>query len=145
MLIGALFLVVHPRHAVSAPVVATEPTPEPDEPPATTAVVPPEVPGVAEPAPMPVPEPEPPARPLPPEPVAIMTPLPPPIDIPPPAPPAPPQPAAPVAAERPVDHRYGTSIEFVDNPTDAAEQALKEKKLLFVLHVAGNFEKDCFT
>jgi hypothetical protein len=36
-------------------------------------------------------------------------------------------------------------VDFVDSPTEAAEKALKEKKLLFVLHVAGNFEKDCFT
>ncbi len=43
------------------------------------------------------------------------------------------------------DHRYGTRIDFEDDPAVAAEKALKEKKLLFVLHVAGNFEKDCFT
>jgi hypothetical protein len=46
---------------------------------------------------------------------------------------------------RAAEHRYGTSIDFVDSPTDAAEQAQKDSKLLFVLHVAGNFEKDCFT
>jgi hypothetical protein len=50
--------------------------------------------------------------------------------------------AAPVCQ---VDHHYGTSIDFVDSPTAAAEQALKDGKLLFVLHVAGNFEKDAFT
>jgi hypothetical protein len=59
-------------------------------------------------------------------------------------PPAPGQ-AQPAAAAAAVDHRYGTSVDFVDSPTEAAEKALKEKKLLFVLHVAGNFEKDCFT
>jgi hypothetical protein len=41
--------------------------------------------------------------------------------------------------------RYGTAVDFVDNPTDAAQQALREKKLLFVLNVAGNFEDDKFT
>jgi hypothetical protein len=64
-------------------------------------------------------------------------------------------PAPPPAQDRPsapaepavcsVDHRYGTSVDFVDSPAEAGEQALKEKKLLFVLHVAGNFEKDQFT
>ena len=33
--------------------------------------------------------------------------------------------------------RYGTSVDFLDNPTKAAELARKENKLLFVLHVAG--------
>jgi hypothetical protein len=41
--------------------------------------------------------------------------------------------------------RYGTAVDFVDNPIDAASQALREKKLLFVLHVAGNFEEEKFT
>ncbi len=59
--------------------------------------------------------------------------------------PAPPVQDEPGAAPAQVDHRYGTSIDFVDSPTEAAEKALKEKKLLFVLQVAGNFEKDCFT
>jgi hypothetical protein len=40
---------------------------------------------------------------------------------------------------------YGTSVEFVDNPPAATQRALGEKKLLFVLHVAGNFEDDRFT
>jgi hypothetical protein len=45
----------------------------------------------------------------------------------------------------PACKRYGTAVDFVDNPTDAAQQALREKKLLFVLNVAGNFEDDKFT
>jgi hypothetical protein len=64
---------------------------------------------------------------------------------PPQAPDPPAVPAEPPAAACAVDHRYGTSVDFVDDPTAAAEKALKEKKLLFVLHVAGNFEKDRFT
>jgi hypothetical protein len=40
---------------------------------------------------------------------------------------------------------YGTSVLFLNNPTEAAEQARREKKLLFVLHVSGNFEDSCFT
>ncbi len=35
---------------------------------------------------------------------------------------------------------YGTTIEFVDSPKEAAKQALKEEKLVFVLHVSGEFE-----
>ena len=35
---------------------------------------------------------------------------------------------------------YGTSIEFVSSPRAAAEQATKEEKLVFVLHVSGHFE-----
>jgi hypothetical protein len=54
-------------------------------------------------------------------------------------------PKDPPVAACPVDHRYGTSVDFAESPTAAAEQALKDNKLLFVLHVAGNFEKDCFT
>jgi hypothetical protein len=45
----------------------------------------------------------------------------------------------------PACKRYGTAVDFVDNPIDAAAQAVREKKLLFVLHVAGNFEEEKFT
>lgn len=43
------------------------------------------------------------------------------------------------------DGRYGTRMNFVDDPAEAAKQALKEKKLLFVLNISGNFEDDKFT
>jgi hypothetical protein len=46
---------------------------------------------------------------------------------------------------RPACGKYGTSVTFLDSPTEAARQALKKRKLLFVLHVAGNFEDDKFT
>jgi len=45
----------------------------------------------------------------------------------------------------PACKRYGTAVDFIDNPIDAAAQALRERKLLFVLHVAGNFEEEKFT
>jgi hypothetical protein len=80
------------------------------------------------------------------------------------APPAPPAPAPARAAPldpfndpapgrepaRPPAHaagcaRFGTAVDFVDDPTEAARQALRDKKLLFVLHVAGNFEDAKFT
>jgi hypothetical protein len=40
---------------------------------------------------------------------------------------------------------YGTTIEFRKSPQSAAARALKEEKLVFVLHVSGNFEDPTFT
>ena len=40
---------------------------------------------------------------------------------------------------------HGTSVEFVDTPREAAKIAKKEQKLVFVLHVSGNFEDPRFT
>jgi hypothetical protein len=40
---------------------------------------------------------------------------------------------------------YGTQIDFLDSPTEAAKQAKKEGKLVFILHVSGNFEDSKFT
>jgi hypothetical protein len=56
-----------------------------------------------------------------------------------------PDPTPPRAKSTPTRSRFGTAVDFVDDPTEAAKLALKEKKLLFVLHVAGNFEESCFT
>jgi hypothetical protein len=39
----------------------------------------------------------------------------------------------------------GTSIDFFDTPKEAAQQAAKDQKLVFVLHVSGNFEDPRFT
>ncbi len=35
---------------------------------------------------------------------------------------------------------HGTSVQFFDTPSEAAKQAKKEQKLVFVLHVSGLFE-----
>jgi hypothetical protein len=35
---------------------------------------------------------------------------------------------------------FGTTVEFVDSPSEAARLALKEQKLVCVLHVSGLFE-----
>jgi hypothetical protein len=35
---------------------------------------------------------------------------------------------------------YGTKIDFVDSPKEAARLAKKEQKLVMVLHVSGHFE-----
>ena len=40
---------------------------------------------------------------------------------------------------------YGTEVHFVDSPAEAARQATKQEKLVFVLHVSGNFETPDFT
>jgi hypothetical protein len=40
---------------------------------------------------------------------------------------------------------HGTTVEFVDTPREAAKIAKKEQKLVFVLHVSGNFEDPRFT
>ena len=50
------------------------------------------------------------------------------------APPAKPQAAPSCSGD------YGTNIEFDDTPQEAAKRALKEEKLVFVLHVSGHFE-----
>jgi hypothetical protein len=49
------------------------------------------------------------------------------------------------AAGRCCQETYGTAIHFLDDPVKAAREALNDQKLLFVLHVAGNFEDDKFT
>ena len=40
---------------------------------------------------------------------------------------------------------YGTAVRFLNNPAEAARQAVWEKKLLFVLHLSGNLEDKQFT
>lgn len=40
---------------------------------------------------------------------------------------------------------FGTRVDFVDSPKEAAAQARKQEKLVFVLHVSGNFEDPRFT
>ena len=41
--------------------------------------------------------------------------------------------------------QYGTSVHFEKTPSDAARKALKEEKLVMVLHVSGDFENPEFT
>jgi hypothetical protein len=40
---------------------------------------------------------------------------------------------------------HGTAVKFVTTPSEAAKLALKEEKLVFVLHVSGDFEDPDFT
>jgi hypothetical protein len=50
-----------------------------------------------------------------------------------------------VDAPAPTCGKHGTSIDFVDTPSEAARQAKKEGKLVFVLHLSGIFEDPRFT
>lgn len=43
-------------------------------------------------------------------------------------------------AGQPACGDHGTSVKFFDNPQEAAKLAAKEQKLVFVLHVSGEFE-----
>ena len=40
---------------------------------------------------------------------------------------------------------FGTTVIFADSPAAAAKQALAEEKLVFVLHVSGEFETPEYT
>jgi hypothetical protein len=40
---------------------------------------------------------------------------------------------------------HGTTVDFLDTPSEAAKRAKKEEKLVFILHVSGNFEDPKFT
>ncbi len=60
-------------------------------------------------------------------------------------------PAAKAVSAKPVEKpkdgcgRFGTQVEFVSSPSEAARKAQKEEKLVFVLHVSGHFEDPRFT
>lgn len=40
---------------------------------------------------------------------------------------------------------HGTAVAFAGNPSEAARRAAQERKLLFVVHLSGNFEDPQFT
>ncbi len=48
--------------------------------------------------------------------------------------------AAPAGAAGPTSCGYGTKIDFVESPKEAAALAKKQEKLVMVLHVSGHFE-----
>jgi hypothetical protein len=54
-------------------------------------------------------------------------------------------PAAQTPAAQPGGETYGTQVLFLNNPAVAADLARRENKLLFVMHISGNFEDSCFT
>jgi hypothetical protein len=43
------------------------------------------------------------------------------------------------------NENFGTSVEWEGTPQEAAKKANAEEKLLFILHVSGNFEDPRFT
>jgi hypothetical protein len=51
----------------------------------------------------------------------------------------------PVAGREPRGELHGTAVAFARSPAEAARQALDERKLLFTLHLSGNFEEPGFT
>ena len=65
-------------------------------------------------------------------------------EAPPPLPPPVREPAAEAAAPA-NGETYGTNVLFLNNPAAAAEEARRDDKLLFVMHISGNFEDSCFT
>ncbi len=53
--------------------------------------------------------------------------------------------AVPVSGQDKECGEFGTAVMFANSPAEAAKQALKEEKLVFVLHVSGLFEESDFT
>jgi hypothetical protein len=51
----------------------------------------------------------------------------------------------PPAADSEATSCHGTAVNFVATPSEAAKQAKKEEKLVFVLHVSGQFEDPSIT
>ena len=55
------------------------------------------------------------------------------------------------AADTPVEKpaatcsKHNTQVDFFDTPSEAATQAKKDGKLVFVLHISGYFEDPKFT
>jgi hypothetical protein len=63
-------------------------------------------------------------------------------------------PAAPAAGPAPPPNEpapvcesqnYGTSVAFLGSPAEAGKQARRDGKLVFLLHISGNFEDRQFT
>jgi hypothetical protein len=52
---------------------------------------------------------------------------------------------AQVPGAEPTCGDYGTSVHFEKSPKDAAKKALKEEKLVMVLHISGLFEEPDYT
>ena len=50
-----------------------------------------------------------------------------------------------VSAQSETCRKYGTSVAFAESPGAASRQASEEEKLVFVLHVSGDFETSAYT
>jgi hypothetical protein len=60
--------------------------------------------------------------------------------------------AGPVLADKPAPPKsggcsgdYGTNVYFEESPQAAAKQALKDEKLVMVLHISGHFDDPALT
>jgi hypothetical protein len=147
-----------PRHERSGPVIDSDSALAAVEPartePATTAPSTPPTPVVAETPESPLKD-SPAETPRPESPPSKADPSPFPVDdakLPAPSPKVPEPDSTPVTKlldpsrpKTPGCQQYGTQVDFFDNPAEAIKRAKKEEKLLFVLHVAGNFEEPGFT
>jgi hypothetical protein len=51
----------------------------------------------------------------------------------------------PPIPEQPAGETYGTQVLFLNNQEAAADKARREHKMMFVMHISGNFEDSCFT
>jgi hypothetical protein len=51
----------------------------------------------------------------------------------------------PKASEKTTCGDHGTNLHFEASPSDAARKALKDEKLVFVLHISGHFEDSDYT
>jgi hypothetical protein len=69
--------------------------------------------------------------------------------LPPPTAPQPKHHPAPAVVEaasaQPAGETYGTQVLFLNDLEMAGDQARHDHKLLFVMHISGNFEESCFT
>lgn len=70
-------------------------------------------------------------------------PLPPPAETRPKQHPAPP--VVDAAPAQPAGETYGTQVLFLNDQAMAGDMARHDHKLLFVMHISGNFEDSCFT
>jgi len=51
----------------------------------------------------------------------------------------------PAEKAAPTCSKHNTQVDFFDTPSEAATQAKKDAKLVFVLHISGYFEDPKFT
>lgn len=51
----------------------------------------------------------------------------------------------PQTPKEPAGETYGTQVLFFNNQEAAGDKARHEHKLMFVIHISGNFEDSCFT
>jgi hypothetical protein len=55
------------------------------------------------------------------------------------------KPLGPLASPGGGDHKYGTTITWVDSPREAGKLAEAQHKLAFIIQLSGDFTRDEFT